>query len=311
MTIAAGFVCSDGLLFASDTLYSGEERVSGDKFWTFSTDHVALVYGGAGTSTGLQCTINEIEHRLKSAMRRWDVLQTIQASLKSVDKLLELEPWNKTQLLVGTREDGKTQLHENDGGSYGLSRIQRATQCVGAGYSLGRYFARSLFHPNMSIKWAEIVAAHLIKNVKAYDEQRCGGDTHLFALPNDGDIREIRDQSYIAGLENHLTEVEKALHVVLPSDEPVTDYTLEQRLMGLTEVIRNLSRAQYVGLSGVQANTGQGKATATSSQPLGSSAIVFTGHKPETQIASTTPSEPETPKDPGAPPDPTDPKDEK
>jgi hypothetical protein len=70
MTIAAGFVCSDGLLFASDTLYSGEERVSGDKFWTFSTDHVALVYGGAGTSTGLQCTINEIEHRLKSAMRR-------------------------------------------------------------------------------------------------------------------------------------------------------------------------------------------------------------------------------------------------
>ena len=90
MTIAAGFVCSDGLLFASDTLYSGDERLFGPKFWHFKTDTVALVCGGAGTLAGLKRTIDEIEHQLQPGMNRWDVLRAIEWSLKIVDELVEV-----------------------------------------------------------------------------------------------------------------------------------------------------------------------------------------------------------------------------
>ena len=84
MTIAAGFVCSDGLLFASDTLYSGNNLQSGDKIWTFETDTVQTVCAGAGTKSGLQRTAAEIGAQLRPAMNRWEVLRVIEAAIKSV-----------------------------------------------------------------------------------------------------------------------------------------------------------------------------------------------------------------------------------
>ena len=37
MTIAAGFVCNEGVLLASDTLYTGINKRHGQKMWSFST----------------------------------------------------------------------------------------------------------------------------------------------------------------------------------------------------------------------------------------------------------------------------------
>ena len=245
MTIAAGFVCSDGLLFASDTLYSGTHHQFGRKLWTFQTDTVQIVCGGAGTKSGLQRTIDEIEGQLQPGLDRWGVLRVIESALQLVDEQLKPEFWDKTRLLVGTREAGKTQLHENDGGSYALTRLNGATQCVGAGDALGRYFAESLFRPVMSIKWAKIVAAHLVKNAKTHAPASCGGDTHLVELPDSGDVQTIMDQAVVRALEAYLAPLEKVLGAVLP-DHTTNDDTVLARLRMVTAAVDKALRSYVI-----------------------------------------------------------------
>ena len=67
MTIAAGFVCSDGILLASDTLYSGTGQGNkyGRKSWVLDRGDVLVCFGGAGTEGGLLRTRDEIDRKLK------------------------------------------------------------------------------------------------------------------------------------------------------------------------------------------------------------------------------------------------------
>ena len=120
-----------------------------------------------------------------------------------------------------------------------LSPIDYNSQCVGAGFALGLYFARSLFSEPMPIAWAKVVAAHLIKNVKQYSGG-CGGETHLIELPADGLPLFETDQRVIEKLESYLGLVEKAFRLVLPSSETPDEATLTSRLRALTKVTKRL-----------------------------------------------------------------------
>ena len=53
--IAAGFICTDGVLLASDTLYSntGMGQKFGPKFWIINHGDLCVAFGGAGTEAGL------------------------------------------------------------------------------------------------------------------------------------------------------------------------------------------------------------------------------------------------------------------
>jgi hypothetical protein len=165
MTIAAGFVCSDGVLLASDTQYTGVEIRHGRKFWTLSVGDALVIVGGAGTEAALKRIREEAEDRLKPGMSKLQIVGAVEASLALVDQLLQLPDDQKTELLVAIRIDNRTLLYENQGRGLGLSLVDYDSQCVGIGFSLGLYFVRSLFRPSMSIRWAKIIAAHLIKNV--------------------------------------------------------------------------------------------------------------------------------------------------
>ena len=68
--------------------------------------------------------------------------------------------------------------------------------------------------------------------------------TFVEILPT-GPARVIDDQDQIREYEQHLTELDSAMQVVLP-DGIVSDLTLEERLRALNEVIRRERLAQYV-----------------------------------------------------------------
>lgn len=240
MTIAAGFVCSDGLLFASDTLYSGQEDRFGRKFWPVLTENdTVVIFGGAGTEAGLKRTRDEVGERLVGTTTQREFVETIEAALKYVEEKLQPQPGYETYALVGIRIDGVTRLYENQAGKCMLNVVDYSSQCVGAGAALGLYFARSLFSESMPIAWAEVVAAHLIKNVKQY-MSGCGGDTHLLELPNYGEPKLQDNDRIVHKLESYLGSVENAFRLVLPVVDTPDDPTLTYRMRQLRREIKKL-----------------------------------------------------------------------
>jgi len=246
MTIAAGFVCSDGVLLASDTLYSstGMGLKYGPKFWILNHGDVLVAFGGAGSEAGLLRTRDEIDRKLSSGQSLIRVLDIIDSSLQKVSNKLPDHPDWKSHCLIAIRVNGQTLLYENSAGSNMLSPVQQACQCVGYAQSLGWYFAASLFHAGMSIRWAKIVAAHLVKNTKEYVET-VGGDTHLVEVPHVGTPRRIENKSEIADLEAYLGPVAQAMTAVLP-DETTNEETIRARLLIVKAAIDKAVRSMVI-----------------------------------------------------------------
>src|SRR5436189_5995915 len=78
MTIAAVFVCSDGVLLASDALYSDEPRRYGPKFWAMRAGDTPVVLGGAGTERGLKRIREEVEAKLRPGQSCLDIARIIE-----------------------------------------------------------------------------------------------------------------------------------------------------------------------------------------------------------------------------------------
>lgn len=266
MTIAAGFVCSDGLIFASDTLYAGAKRKYDQKFWIIDKRDVAVVFGGAGTAPGLKRTRDLLRQSIRSGMSLEEVVLAIEEALRYVEELIKPSADERTEALIGIRVESEYWLYENQGARAALTVIDGRSQCVGYGQPLGRYFADTLFTSNMPMKWAKVVAAHLIKHVKIHNSVWCGGRTHLIELPAVGKGRLIKDKQHLEELERYLAQVDAAMEIVLPR-AGVSDHTLEERLKQLTDVIRDLSRAQFVALTGQTITVSDGQVFAALDPP--------------------------------------------
>jgi hypothetical protein len=257
MTIAAGFKCSDGVLLASDTLYSntGTGLRYGPKLWILDHGDVLVVFGGAGPEARLLRLRDEIDRKLKSGMSRIKVVDTVDMALQKVAAKLPRNPFMDMQALVAIRIQHDIVLYETQAGIDMLNPIGDICQCVGFGQGLGWYFARSLFRTGMEMKWAKIVAAYLIKQCKDYSES-CGGETHIIEVPHSGPVVRTDDQQQIGLLEHHLAVVGEALGVVLPTDDPrASDVTIDARLRALSTAISEAKRLIAVRVSDTLAGT--------------------------------------------------------
>ena len=97
---------------------------------------------------------------------------------------------------------------------------------------------------NMTIAWAKIVAAHLVKQVKRYSSGYCGGRTQLLELPAIGEPQFVTDKVALKSLEDYLAEIDGAMQLVLP-DKRTNEDTVQHRVDVLTDMIRSL-RTQFV-----------------------------------------------------------------
>jgi hypothetical protein len=250
MTIAAGFICSDGVLLASDTLYSGYQRQYGRKFWTLGKGTSLLILGGAGTELCLKRIKEHVEDGLaKKEVAPLRAIGVIEKAIKTTHALMKPAPHERTELLIALRINGKARLYHNPSGESGVIPVdQEVSHCVGAAYGLGLYFARYLFSEGMPMRWAQVIAAHLIRNAKEYSNGYCGGETHMFELPDSGPPNWIRDQAQIRDLEAHLGSIEEGLRLVLPNPTQVSEYTLQERFNQLRQAIDRLRLAQFIAV---------------------------------------------------------------
>src|SRR5262245_19752714 len=87
MTIAAGFKCTDGILLASDTMYSGAvQNTFGPKFWIVRKHDPAVVFGGTGTVGALTRARREMKRAIRKGMKVNDVLDATDDVLRRINE---------------------------------------------------------------------------------------------------------------------------------------------------------------------------------------------------------------------------------
>ena len=149
---------------------------------------------------------------------------------------------------MAIRAHGICRLYSNDVGETALSPVDAPSVCVGVD-ALGNYFADSLFKEGMSIRWAKVVAAHLVWNCKEYVRGYCGGQTHLIALPHTGKPVMIDGGSEVWELEQHLAGLGSAYQAVLPVGSPLesaSEDTLRLRAQAITKAIHDAQISFYL-----------------------------------------------------------------
>jgi 20S proteasome alpha/beta subunit len=292
MTIAAGFICTDGVVLASDTLYSGVNKQYGRKLWTFSFGQdTTIAIAGAGDAVLIKRAVDEISERLsRSIVSHRMVCDTADSVLYQL--LHKYSPQAsdefKLSLLVGVRAESRCELYWSNGNAVLATLIGPAT-CIGWGNILGLYVVETLYAQPMPMKWAKIVAAHLIRLTKKHAAD-CGGDTHILALPLVGDVEFIETKSQIDDLEAYLGALDGTMRVVLPgTDLNATAESVIHRLQILIEAIRKAS-----GLAVATANTGSIGIT-------GAPVLSVIGERRTPLALATASSEPPSPVEPQSP----------
>jgi 20S proteasome alpha/beta subunit len=195
VTIAAGFVCSDGVVLCADTLLSANYRQQGPKVWSWRGGRrVAVAVTGAGPYVLLKLAKEAIFRHLDATKGKGippgyiqhEIIERVIARIHDdhVDKATDWDRANGygLSLLVAVRECSKATLYETD--RRACSEVL-AFACVGSGAPVGNYVASTTFSPTLSSAWAEISAAYVIQQSKAYGDD-CGGDTNIIVVPNDG-----------------------------------------------------------------------------------------------------------------------------
>jgi hypothetical protein len=239
MTIAAGFVCTDGLLLATDTLYTGINQRFGRKLWSMPIGDAIVAVGGSGPEGALLRIKDEIGQRLNPTATLADWLVDADWILQYV---IDIEnrggTGDKPEVFLGIRKDGQTGLYFSHGGVWARFPEEAPVRCLGWAAGLGQYIADSLCPAGgFSMQLAKIVAVHLIKQAKTYSGY-CGGDTHILEVPIVGEPRFVDNQQETGGLEQYLGDVFEAMRMVLPDDltpwAPQTPVTTQSMLKTIT-----------------------------------------------------------------------------
>jgi hypothetical protein len=230
MTIVAGFNCTDGVLLASDSLYSGAvQNTYGQKLWIVRKKDPLVVFGGSGTVGALLRARREIKRVVRDGMAVNNALDAIDEALRTVDNKFPSRYEQKhVQALVAIRTKDEIALFQNISGEVALSPVDAPSVCLGVD-TLGNYFTSLLYSVQMPLKWAKAVAAHLVWNCKAYASGYCGGPTRLIAIPVDGAPDTIEDQDTILELEKQLAPIHAVVQLVLPRQDESDDATRERK----------------------------------------------------------------------------------
>lgn len=248
MTIAAGFIGTDGILLATDTLYSGgQQRKFGPKMWVIQTADPVVVLAVSGYEATIDRMLWELEDRVIPGKSLTWTLDQIDVVLKRMHHKFSGGDQVELQVLVAVQTMGVARLYHAKG-HFALAPVTEDSACIGAD-ALGGYFAKSLFRPHMRMFWARIVAAHLVKSCKDYASDYCGGDTHLIEVPHTGEVRHIYDQTRIQRYENHLKEAHTVMSWLLPS--PQTDLNAEAAVLDRVDAVSELIRGITLKMPGM------------------------------------------------------------
>lgn len=189
MTIAAGFVCTDGIVLCSDTQYTSGIKSSAPKLWVAdcSPDNEAAVVAlaGSGSATLIAAARDVILNAVGPFQLPIDeVKDSVETALEAFyEKHIYTRPGYSPdapilQLLIALRTQDDLQLYE--AGDAALARVDRA--CIGFGGDLGGYLIQTLFESSHSMRDTAMLVAYMLAQVKKFSAY-CGGESIILTIP--------------------------------------------------------------------------------------------------------------------------------
>lgn len=205
MTIAAGFVCSNGLVLCADTEYTGSIRQTGQKVWIREHDNsYVLALAGAGDTALIRLVRNRLFERVDPTKAAREAETELEQILRSAfeDHIDKAPPEARAAgydvaVLVGVRKgDGRVLLEHS---RTAVAWVQ-SYSCVGVGAPVANYIAETMFTGGMSIQDTIPIACYLLKQTKTFGVM-CGGASHVIVIPASGPA-EFIDPERIKKLES-------------------------------------------------------------------------------------------------------------
>jgi hypothetical protein len=254
MTIAAGFLCSDGLLIGADTEHSGSGKFHSSKVRRYTSDAVGdYIVTGAGNVTymGMAADIlEELIYSHRALFRGRDrakdahsfrlllrvTAKAIQDAIKGWPYAADDKP--SVELVVAVRfkrTRDAALIHVGVDG--GVRTVDGAGVFIGAGAEVAQSFARIVWHqlyPMDTMRW---IAVFILYQAKMAAEA-CSGDTEIFRLPQTRKTS-VLDEAGVA------EKVEKGMRLALVEsrDPDIDDAKFEGRLADYLQSLRDIRKA--------------------------------------------------------------------
>jgi 20S proteasome alpha/beta subunit len=225
MTIAAGFLCNDGLVLCADTRETipGYVKSDTEKMVMLKFPLYNLAITGAGDSDLIEMLGEEIADALLLEKTNAAIMPILSVLKKTLIRVFndhvasypvsQYDERPTATLLIGLQVHSATLLYKSRGT---LLRRLRTAECVGTGLALGKSLIDRLHTPTMSLSHAGLIALYTLRQAKRWVDG-CGGNSDILLLSN----RECKTTriptDQIKELEAHFDEFDKAIRPVLIS----------------------------------------------------------------------------------------------
>ena len=244
VTVAAGFVCEDGVLLCADTKITTAIKTNESKIAEFVSDDqlCALTFVmSSGDLNFPRSAVNAcFEYLSKTSFTTLTMEQVRNAAQIPLAEFYREHIYPHPdrmpqdvfqQLLLGIWLRGETALFEPH--ETLLMPVEKF-ECIGSGSTIGKYlagqFKKAGGYPK-TLQEAALLASCIIETCIEYDEH-CGGEAEMVVMHNDGQIESIEDsvlypgREFMESLQRHDWKLLRALATKIPTDEEI-DSVLE------------------------------------------------------------------------------------
>jgi 20S proteasome alpha/beta subunit len=247
MTIAAGILCSDGIIVCADTEHSDEVRkFQAAKIHTIE-DHTFLT--GAGTTDYILMAVEKLRDQLKCARPQnisdaRDMIENLVHELYSrhIFSFYEAsDPYRpQIHLIVGMRcmDENLALIRTNDSAAI----LSQNFEVTGTGSPIFDYWCRYFYRDRLTMEGMALLALFMLKEVKKVHPS-CGGTSHVFYLPRvRSELRGSRffdDEHLLLGFPDNIVKI---LSACLYTDTP--GEWIEQMLHEFATGVRALHQGE-------------------------------------------------------------------
>jgi hypothetical protein len=226
VTIAAGFVCTEGLvLFADTEEQEGYIKTSVEKIRDLSVNGLNIAIANAGNGPLADALVDQIFDKLQTVKsNRSSVLQMLRSCIiefhrDEVSLYPSGDDTRRVGLIIGLQigSESPILLHADS------SALRKVTEFAVIGYGAEiKFLAQQLYRENMPLRHGILIANHLCKTAKDY-VQGCGGDSRIATI-SEGKI-EIRHFFDVWTDESVFRALTSNYHAVMLSlgDEQISD----------------------------------------------------------------------------------------
>jgi hypothetical protein len=205
MTIAAGFVCLDGIVLCADTqeVISGYTKNNTDKIKLWKDSGFGIGISGAGETELIEALSDQIRDSLIADYTR-ALVRFPDECLKIIQEVLlkffntSISPWvsfpkderpNMPELLIllGVSNDAVHYqcLFRTSGTT--VRHIEPGADCLGTGLLIAKSLTERLYSCFSEIDDMVIIACYILYHTKKWVDT-CGGDTHLLVSSVENDF---------------------------------------------------------------------------------------------------------------------------